>query len=158
VGAGGEHRRSAAALEQQRASPAHARQRAAAARRRDQAQGEYVETFRAEVLAFLAFAPPFAAVAARLADAVTAHATPVGAGTVARTKRIPVERRAEAAVLAWLRHQTTGYDELRIARVKANGAGAPAPGRGVAPAAAGASVGGPAPRGGLRAVPGAVRG
>ena len=29
--------------------------------------------------------------------AVTDHATPVGSGTVARTKRIPVEQRAEAA-------------------------------------------------------------
>ena len=28
----------------------------------------------------------------RLAEAVTAHATPVGSGTVARTERIPVER------------------------------------------------------------------
>jgi hypothetical protein len=49
---------------------------------------------------------------------VTNHATPVGSGTVARTKRIPVERRAEAAVIAWLRHQTTAYDDLAIPRVK----------------------------------------
>src|SRR5690606_41738581 len=39
-------------------------------------------------------------------------------GTVARTERIPVERRAEAALIAWLRHQTTGYDDMRIERVK----------------------------------------
>jgi len=44
--------------------------------------------------------------------------TPVGSGTVARTKRIPVEQRAEAAVIAWLRHQTTGYDGMVIPRVK----------------------------------------
>ncbi len=43
---------------------------------------------------------------------------PTGSGTVARTQRIPVERRAEAAVLAWLRHQTTAYDDMTIARVK----------------------------------------
>jgi hypothetical protein len=49
---------------------------------------------------------------------VTDHATPVGSGTVARTKRIRVERRAEAAVIAWLRHQTTGYDGMVIPRVK----------------------------------------
>jgi hypothetical protein len=42
----------------------------------------------------------------------------VGSGTVARTERIPIERRAEAAVIAWLRHQTTGYDQMKIARVK----------------------------------------
>ena len=33
-------------------------------------------------------------------------------------KRIPVEQRAEAAVIAWMRHQTTGYDSMKIARVK----------------------------------------
>lgn len=44
----------------------------------------------------------------RLDRVVTHHATPVGSGTVARTKRIPVEYRAEAAVIAWMRHQTTG--------------------------------------------------
>jgi hypothetical protein len=37
---------------------------------------------------------------------------------VARTKRIPIERRAEAAVIAWMRHQTTGYDGMQIQRVK----------------------------------------
>src|SRR5581483_4858288 len=54
----------------------------------------------------------------RLARAVTAHATPVGSGTVARTKRIPVEERAEAAVIAWMRHQTTAYDGMVIPRVR----------------------------------------
>jgi len=49
---------------------------------------------------------------------VTAHATPVGSGTVARTSRIPVARRAEAAVIAWMRHQTTAYDVMSIARIK----------------------------------------
>ena len=38
--------------------------------------------------------------------------------TVTRTKRIPVEQRAEAAVIAWMRHQTTGYDGMVIPRVK----------------------------------------
>jgi len=54
----------------------------------------------------------------RLAHAVSDHATPVGSGTVARTKGIPVEQRAEAAVIAWMRHQTTGYDGMVIPRVK----------------------------------------
>eukprot|EP01035_Chromulina_nebulosa_P056444 gene56444-77358_t len=47
-----------------------------------------------------------------------AHATPVGSGTVARTKRIPIEQRAEAATIAWMRHQTTGYDSMTIPREK----------------------------------------
>ncbi|MFN5587395.1 MAG: DUF2293 domain-containing protein, partial [Planctomyces sp.] len=54
----------------------------------------------------------------KLADAVARHATPVGSGTVARTKMIPIERRAEAAVIAWLRHQTTAYDSTHIPRIK----------------------------------------
>jgi hypothetical protein len=42
----------------------------------------------------------------------------VGSVTVARTKRIPVEERAEAAVVAWMCHQTTGYDDMVIPRIK----------------------------------------
>ncbi len=105
-------------LEAERAEPAYARRREADARRRDTTQAAYVEEFAAEVLAFLNFAPTFAEQARQTAAAVTAHATPVGSGTVARTKRIGVERRAEAAVIAWMRHQTTAYDDLKIARVK----------------------------------------
>ncbi|MCH9686747.1 MAG: DUF2293 domain-containing protein, partial [Deltaproteobacteria bacterium] len=30
----------------------------------------------------------------------------------------PVERRAEAATIAWLRHQSTAYDSMSIPRVK----------------------------------------
>ena len=37
---------------------------------------------------------------------------------MARTKRIPVEQRAEAEVIAWLRHQMTRYDNLVIPRVR----------------------------------------
>ncbi len=53
-----------------------------------------------------------------MAKKVAAHATPVGSGTVARTQRISVARRAEAAVIAWMRHRTTAYDRLAIPRVK----------------------------------------
>lgn len=105
-------------FEAQRADPAHARRRAADAKRREAAQTGYVEEFSRAVRAFLAFVEPFADHEQRLASIVAAHATPVGSGTVARTKQIPIERRAEAAVLAWLRHQTTGYDEMKVARVR----------------------------------------
>lgn len=70
------------------------------------------------MVAFLAFHASYSDLADRLARAVAAHATPVGSGTVARTQRIPVEQRAEAAVIAWLRHQTTSYDEMAIPRAK----------------------------------------
>lgn len=107
-----------AELEAERSTEAHARCREADAGRRLRAQGEYVEEFRHAVRAILNFHPNHAELADRLARAVADHATPVGSGTVARTKRIPVERRAEAAVIAWLRHQTTGYDSMVIPRVK----------------------------------------
>ena len=41
---------------------------------------------------------------------------PDGSGTDARTERIPIEERAAAATIAWLRHQTTGYDHMHIPR------------------------------------------
>jgi hypothetical protein len=105
-------------LAAERAAPGHARRKVADAQRRENVQTEYVQTFREAVLNFLAFHPRYAELAQQLAQAVTEHATPVGSGTVARTSRIPVERRAEAAAIAWMRHQTTAYDELKVPRVK----------------------------------------
>lgn len=107
-----------ATLETERADPAYAKKLAQAARKREVKQTEYVEDFHSAVLAFLRFHPKHAAVAEQLAKAVTTHATPVGSGTVARTERIAIEERAEAAVLAWMRHQTTDYDQQTIARIK----------------------------------------
>ena len=69
-------------------------------------------------MTFLAFHEKYADLAQRMARAVTDHATPVGSGTVARTKRIPVEQRAETAVIAWMRHKTTAYDSLAIPKVR----------------------------------------
>src|SRR5262245_7060023 len=108
----------AATIDRVRAELEAERSTEAYARRRDQAQAEYVEDFFGAVVAFLGFHPNHAELADRLARAVTDHATPVGSGTVARTKRIPVGRRAESAVIAWMRHQTTGYDGMVIPRVK----------------------------------------
>jgi hypothetical protein len=107
-----------AELEEERSSQGHAKRKEANARRRDKAQAEYVDDFHGAVVTFLAFHENNADLAQRITRAVTDHATPVGSGTVARTKRIPVEKRAEAAVIAWMRHQTTGYDGMVIPRVK----------------------------------------
>lgn len=106
------------AIEAERATPAYAKKQAAAAARRDREQSAYVVSFETEVLGFLRFAPRFEALARSVARQVTEHATPVGSGTVARTERIPIERRAESAVIAWMRHQTTAYDQMKIERVK----------------------------------------
>jgi hypothetical protein len=105
-------------LEAERSTASFAKRKVADARRRETAQLEYVEDFVGAVLAFLKFHPDYNELAGRLAQVVAAHATPVGSGTVARTRRIPIERRAEAAVIAWMRHQTTGYDSMPIARIK----------------------------------------
>lgn len=105
-------------LEAERSTDSYAKKQAAAARRRVTAQSEYVGEFFEAVVAFLDFHSSHSELAQRLARAVTEHATPVGSGTVARTKRIPVEQRAEAAVIAWMRHQTTAYDSMRIPRAK----------------------------------------
>ena len=101
-------------LNAERSTESFTKKREADARRRDKAQAEYVEDFLGAVVTFLGFHPNHADLANKMALAVTAHATPVGSGTVARTKRIPVEQRAEAAVIAWMRHQTTGYDGMVI--------------------------------------------
>lgn len=105
-------------LEDERADPAYERRLEAGRRARAAKQTRYEAEFLSAVRSFLAFAPRWCELGERLAAAVTAHAVPVGSGTVARTERIPLERRAEAAVIAWMRHQTTAYDHLTIARVK----------------------------------------
>jgi hypothetical protein len=105
-------------LEAERSTDAYAKKRAADARRRETAQAKYVDEFFEAVVTFLDFHHDHTGLAQQLAHAVTEHATPVGSGTVARTERIPVEQRAEAAVIAWMRHQTTAYDSMKIQRVK----------------------------------------
>jgi hypothetical protein len=107
-----------AELEAERSTESFAKRKEADAKRREKAQEIYVEDFTGAVVSFLAFHPSHADLAQRLAKMVADHATPVGSGTVARTKRIPVEQRAEAAVIAWMRHQTTAYDSMTIGRVK----------------------------------------
>jgi hypothetical protein len=102
----------------EQADPAYQKKLDASRLRRAREEQTYAADFRAAVLAFLNFHPTYTREADQLATLIAAHATPVGSGTVARTERIPIEQRAEAATIAWLRHQTTGYDSMTIARVK----------------------------------------
>lgn len=106
------------AIEAERATTAYAKKRAAGVLRREREQTEYVATFEAEIERFLGFSREWQLLARALAKRVAAHATPVGSGTVARTQRIPVSERAEAAVLAWMRHHTTAYDAMHVPRVR----------------------------------------
>jgi hypothetical protein len=107
-----------AELAVEREKPDYQRKLDAGRQRRAKAEQLYAGDFEASVLHFLNFDPRHLALARRMARAVTAHAVPVGSGTVARTQRIPIERRAEAAAIAWMRHQTTGYDDMQVPRVK----------------------------------------
>ncbi|AMV33514.1 hypothetical protein VN12_15410 [Pirellula sp. SH-Sr6A] len=107
-----------AELEKERATEAYAKRKQSDLARRERKQEAYVESFEATVFRFLDFHPCHLDTAKNLAKAVSDHATPVGSGTVARTERIPIEERAEAAVIAWMRHQTTAYDNMKIPRVR----------------------------------------
>jgi hypothetical protein len=106
------------ALSAERSTEAYAKKLEGSRARRADEQRDYVVSFEGEVRSFLRFAPRFSELESAMARAITLHATPVGSGTVARTKRISVERRAEAAVIAWLRHQTTAYDHMNVPRIK----------------------------------------
>ena len=105
------------ALDSERSTESYAKKRQSGAARRERAQAEYVVTFEESVRSFLRFSPRWAALGQEMAKKIAAHATPVGSGTVARTQRISVGERAEAATIAWMRHQTTAYDHMKIARV-----------------------------------------
>jgi len=87
-------------------------------KRRTKNQEEYAVEFCKAVETFLNFHVKYKMLEKKFAQAVTEHAIPVGSGTVARTKMIPLEERASRAVIAWMRHKTTAYDNIKIARVK----------------------------------------
>jgi hypothetical protein len=107
-----------AAVEAERGTAAYKQRLEAGRARRSRAEEAYVKEFTREVEAFLAFSARHASIAAEMAARIAEHATPVGSGTVARTSRIPVAERAEAATIAWMRHRTTAYDFMDIGRAK----------------------------------------
>ena len=105
-------------LEAEREDPAYAKKLEAGRKRRRKQEESYVEDFAAAVRDFLSFDSMYSEMAQKLAEMIAKHATPVGSGTVARTKLIPIEQRVEAATIAWLRHQTTSYDYMDIGRAE----------------------------------------
>ncbi|HEY3369382.1 MAG TPA: DUF2293 domain-containing protein [Prolixibacteraceae bacterium] len=86
--------------------------------RREKKQELYDAEFCRAVEGYLDFHERYKPLEQKLARAVTVHAIPVGSGTVARTQLIPLDERAAHVVIAWMRHQTTAYDHINIARVK----------------------------------------
>lgn len=107
-----------AELLEERKDPSYERKLTRAREKRAEVQVQYEGDFARAVFRFLSFAEAHTQLAEQLALAIAQHAAPVGSGTVARTQRIPIEERAEAATIAWLRHQTTTYDDMQIPRVK----------------------------------------
>lgn len=105
-------------LVSERADPAYQRKLDAAKARRAVEQESYAADFQIAVEAFLNFAPMYQRLGKGISYAITEQTVEVGSGTVARTKRIPIEQRVEAATIAWLRHQTTEYDDMKIPRIK----------------------------------------
>ena len=105
-------------VEAKRTTPEYAKRRKADLARRAAKQEKYLVDFSAQVVRFLDFHPCYQMEADILAKKITEHAAPVGSGTVARTERIPIGQRAQAATIAWMRHQTTAYDSMNIARIK----------------------------------------
>lgn len=107
-----------AEIEAKRSAPGYTKRKETERKRREKKHQSYVQEFYQATVQFLNFHPMHIAMAKQLALAVTELATPVGSGTVARTERIPLEERVRAAVIAWMRHQTTLYESMRIARIK----------------------------------------
>lgn len=105
-------------LEIERQDPTYQKKLDAGRQRREKLQAAYEVEFEAALINFLDFSPIYKDIATKMAHLITAHAIPVGSGTVARTQRIPIEKRVESATIAWMRHQTTAYDEMVIPRVK----------------------------------------
>lgn len=94
------------------------KQREYSLQRREKQQQNYEVEFCNAVETFLSFHSKYQMIEKTIAILVTKHAIPVGSGTVARTSMIPIEQRASKAVIAWMRHQTTAYDNMQIAHIK----------------------------------------
>lgn len=101
-----------------RQTESYRKRRATDMQRREKKQELYEVEFYEAVFEFLDFHPDYKELARKMGQAVTEHAIPVGSGTVARTQLIPLEERASRAVIAWMRHQTTAYDNMKIAHIK----------------------------------------
>lgn len=92
------------------------RQSDAYQRRRKKRHQRFVDQFVTALLDVLDFPRCRRKTARRLATAVADHAADPGSGTVVRRHQIPMKVRARLALYAWLRHNTTDYDDMSICR------------------------------------------
>jgi len=101
-----------------RNTESYKKKRVADLQRREKKQEEYEGEFMTTVRRFLNFAPIYKDVEKIMAFAISKHATPVGSGTVARTTKLTISEKASRATIAWMRHQTTAYDSMKIPNIK----------------------------------------
>ena len=80
--------------------PAYQKKLDAGRLRRKKEQAHYAADFERAVRDYLAFAPRHEHLERKMARAIAQHAVPVGSGTVARTKRLAIEQKAQAATIA----------------------------------------------------------
>lgn len=105
-------------VSQKRSRPEYEKQLAYNKNKREQIQKDYKAEFRTEVSKYLHFATQYHDMENAMAHIITEFAIPVGSGTVARTKQIPIEERAAKATIAWMRHNTSNYDNMHIPLIK----------------------------------------
>ncbi len=106
------------AVAEMRQTDDYQKKRISTLKRRDTKQNNYKQEFCLAVEQFLCFDAIYEPFQKKLASAVTEHTIPIGSGTVARTQMIPLEERAAKAVVAWMRHNTTVYDKMKIGNIK----------------------------------------
>eukprot|EP01134_Creolimax_fragrantissima_P002233 CFRG2233T1 len=105
-------------VEAEKAKPEYTRTLDKGRMYREKMQDVYSDEFEDAVITFLLFTPEHKDMAEKLAREVVKHAIPVGSGTVARTMKISMERKAELATMAWMRHRVTDYEKISIPKGK----------------------------------------
>ena len=105
-------------VDQKRSTEEYKRKSDQAKKYRQKKEQQYAVQFEQKIGEFLNFAPVYKRVQDLLSKRISEYTVPVGSGTVARTKMIPIEKRAESAVIAWMRHNITEYDNMVIPRQK----------------------------------------
>ena len=103
-----------AAAEQTAAKRAKARKQGDASRAR--AEERYRSELEAAIVAYLGFSDEHSKLAAEIAGEASRRAAVVGSGRVGRTKTISLERRAELAARAYIRHELTNYEDDLVDR------------------------------------------
>ncbi len=88
-----------------------AAQRGSGAKYRERQEAGYRDRLAVAIVSYLDFAPAHAELADGIAQRAAARAGEVGSGRVGRTQLLSLERRAELAARADIRHNHTNYED-----------------------------------------------